>query len=77
MGKQSEKNKGSVDTMEKVGRAILYHWGSCDRKPMHKHCPKGADRWCGWQRDCKSYEHHNTVPSAIFKRAETNIYKVV
>ena len=66
-GKAIRRNHGSVDAMEKAVRAILYHRGSSDQKPMHKYCPKGADSWCGWQRDRKSYKHHDTIPPSIFK----------
>ena len=66
-GKSIRENGGSVDAMQKAVYAILYHRGSSDRKPMHKYCPKGADSWCGWQRDRKSYTHHGTIPPAIFE----------
>jgi len=60
-------NLSSVEGMQRAVLAILYHRASSDKNPMHQYCPKGADSWCGWQRDAQNYTHHNVLPKAVFR----------
>ena len=60
-------NLNDVSSMQKAVRAILYHSASTTKKPMHQFCPTGSTSWCGWQRNSQTYEHHDSIPRAIFE----------
>ena len=59
-------NPGNLEGMKKAIHATLFHCASSEKRPLHNHCPKGADSWCGYMRDkannTQTYKHGAGLP---------------
>ena len=63
------KNPGDLNGMRNDIIAGLHHIASTDTKPQHSKCPKGANSWCGWQRDkankTKKFKNTHNIDQAV------------
>eukprot|EP00112_Aurelia_sp_Birch-Aquarium-sp1_P013118 Seg2774.2 transcript_id=Seg2774.2/GoldUCD/mRNA.D3Y31 product="hypothetical protein" protein_id=Seg2774.2/GoldUCD/D3Y31 len=63
------KNPRDLNGMRNDLIGGLHHITSTDAKPQHSKCPKGANSWCGWQRDkankTKKLKHTHNVDQAV------------